>query len=108
MLRGMQHVAGVDVYLFVAFNVLLNLLMSCTGGGVRVYDQQGKRRRVHFRTLDWELDPVREVVAHFVFVRRPGGKIMIVSSVTYTGFFFVGILTEMKEELSSTQFWSQT
>lgn len=53
---------------------------------MRASNQQGKRRKVHFRTLGWELDPAQEIVAHFVFVHRPGGKI-IVSSLTYTRIF---------------------
>lgn len=35
-LRGISQVTGIEMYLLVAFNVLLDLFMGCTSGGVLV------------------------------------------------------------------------
>ena len=96
-LRGIHQVTGVEMYLLVAFNVLLDLLMGCTSGGARVNDRRGKIRMLHFRTLDWGMDALRKVVVHLDFVEKPGGTI-IASSVTYVG--FVGVLTGVRKGLS--------
>ena len=47
---------------------LAGLSMSSISGGVRVSDQQGKRRIVHFRTLHWGPNLIRKTVVHLVFV----------------------------------------
>lgn len=51
------------MYLLVAFNLLLDTMMGCSSGGVRVgnADGQGGTRMLHYRTLDWSMDPLREV-----------------------------------------------
>ena len=95
-LRGIQQVTGLEMYLLVSFNVLLDLTMGCTSGGVRISDGPATKM-VHFRTLDWGMDPLRKVVVHLDFVERPGGNI-IGSTVTYVG--FVGLLTGVKRGLS--------
>jgi len=108
-LRGISAAAGVPVYLLVAFNVLLDLLLGCTSGGVRVEAadaraQGGSRpsslsssRMLHFRTLDWGMDPLRKMVVELDFVRRQGGPV-VATSVTYFG--YVGVLTGVRRGLS--------
>lgn len=96
-LRGIQEETGIDMYLLVAFNVLLDLLMGCTSGGARVSDSAGLETMLHFRTLDWSMDPLRKVVAHLDFVEKPGGTVLA-STVTYVG--FVGVLTGVRQGLS--------
>lgn len=64
------------MYLLVAFNVLLDLWMSCTSGGARVSDSAGLETMLHFRTLDWSMDPLRKVVVHLDFVENPGGTVL--------------------------------
>lgn len=95
-LRGIQQVTGLEMHLLVAFNVLLDLLMGCTSGGIQISDGSATKM-LHFRTLDWGMDPLRKVVVHFDFVQNPGGKI-IASAMTYVG--FVGLLTGVKPGLS--------
>lgn len=93
-LRGIAEASGVEMWLLVAFNVLLDLFMGCTSGGARVRGRgAAASRMVHFRTLDWGMDALRLVVVQLEFVERPGGPV-IARSVTYVG--FVGILTGVR------------
>lgn len=85
------------MYLLVAFNVLLDLLMGCTSGGARVSDNAGLEKMLHFRTLDWSMDQLRKVVVHLDFVEKPVDAILA-SSVTYVG--FVSVLTGVRQGLS--------
>lgn len=96
-LRGLHQITGVDMYLLVAFNVILDVLMGCTSGGVRVQDGQGKTKMLHFRTLDWGMDPLRKVVVEYDFIEKTGGRV-VASTITYLG--FVGFLTGVKKNLS--------
>lgn len=96
-LRGIQEESGIEMYLLVAFNVLLDLLMGCTSGGARVSNGPGVETMLHFRTLDWSMDPLRKVVVHMDFIEKPGGNVLA-SSITYLG--FVGVLTGVRQGLS--------
>jgi len=91
-LRGISKATGVDMYLMVAFNVLLDLFMGCTSGGVKI-TEDGTEKMVHFRTLDWGMDVLRRVVVQLEYVEKEGGPI-IARAVTYVG--FVGILTGVR------------
>ncbi|KAJ9668450.1 hypothetical protein H2201_001498 [Coniosporium apollinis] len=95
-LRGICKVTGIDMYLLVAFNTLLDLFMGCTSGGVRVKDGNSSKM-LHFRTLDWGMDALRKVVVELEFVDRPHGEV-IARSITYAG--FVGVLTAVRKNLS--------
>lgn len=97
-LRGIARATKLPMYLLVAFNVLLDLLLGCTSGGVRVAEGTGDESRVlHFRTLDWAMDPLRQIVVELDFVRRPGGPV-VATAVTYFG--YVGVLTGVRDGLS--------
>lgn len=76
-LRGIQETTGVEMYLLVAFNVLLDLFMGCTSGAVRVEDDDKNTKMLHFRTLDWGMDALRKVIVHLDFVKKPGGDIIV-------------------------------
>ena len=92
-LRGISEAVGVEMWLLVAFNVLLDLFMGCTSGGARVRGEAGGSRMVHFRTLDWGMEALRLVVVQLEFVERAGGPV-VARSVTYVG--FVGMLTGVR------------
>ena len=96
-LKGIHEVTGIEMYLLVAFNVLLDLFMGCTSGGVGVADAQGSKRMLHFRTLDWGMPALRKVIVHLDFVGKPGGPV-IASSITYAG--YVGVLTGVRQGMS--------
>jgi hypothetical protein len=91
-LRGISKATGVEMYLMVAFNVLLDLFMGCTSGGVRIMED-GVEKMVHFRTLDWGMDVLRRVVVQLDYVEKEGGPV-VARSITYVG--FVGILTGVR------------
>ena len=96
-LRGLHQITGVDMYLLVAFNVILDVLMGCTSGGVRVKDGHTETKMLHFRTLDWGMNPLRKVVVEYDFVEKAGGRV-IATTITYLG--FVGFLTGVRKNLS--------
>lgn len=100
-IRGISEASGVDMYLLVCLNTLLDLFMGCTSGGARVkMGRSGSSRQtrmLHFRTLDWAMDPLREVVVQLDFINKPGGPV-VARSITYVG--FVGALTAVRPGLS--------
>lgn len=102
-LRGISEESGVPMYLLVAFNVILDLLMGCTSGGVRTLEKGrpfSEAKMLHFRTLDWTMDPLRKVVVQLDFVRSQSSNpnTILASSITYVG--FTGVLTGVRPGLS--------
>ena len=91
-IRGIHLATGIGMLLLVAFNVLLDLFMGCTSGGVRV--SEGKRM-LHFRTLDWGMDPLRKVIVHLDYLRN---GVRVASAISYVG--YVGVLTGVRNFLS--------
>jgi hypothetical protein len=97
-IRGISQAIRVPMYLLVAYNVLLDLFMGCTSGGARVTsDRSQGSTMVHFRTLDWDMPELRDVVVQFDYVGERGGQV-IASAVSYVG--FVGVLTAVRKDLS--------
>ncbi|KAK3315915.1 hypothetical protein B0H66DRAFT_559965 [Apodospora peruviana] len=97
-LKGIVRETNIPLFLLVAFNVLLDLLLGCTTGGVRVgsnADEGGDM--VHFRTLDWGMDTLRYLVVELDFVRTKGGPV-VATTVGYFG--YVGVLTGVRPGLS--------
>ncbi|OAP65716.1 hypothetical protein AYL99_01688 [Fonsecaea erecta] len=91
------------MHLLVSFNVILDCLMGCTSGAVKALEAgrpTGAARMLHFRTLDWSMDPLRSIIVQLEFVRsRSATPAEIVArSVTYVG--FTGILTGVRQDLS--------
>jgi hypothetical protein len=54
---------------------------------------------MHFRTLDWNMPELRDVIVQFQYVRNPGGQI-VARTVSYVG--FVGVLTCVRKGLSAS------
>lgn len=92
-LRGISKATGVPMHLLIAYNVLLDLFMGCTSGAAAVPDPETQYRMIHFRTLDWGMDALRDVVVQYEFVDKPHGKVLA-RSVSYVG--FVGVLTGVR------------
>lgn len=100
-LRGIAKASGVEMYFLVALNVLLDALLGCTSGGVvtslnKQRKEIGEVRMLHFRTLDWGMDGLRNVlvVLEFVRSRSQEPERVIGRTVTYAG--FVGVLTGVR------------
>ena len=99
-LKGISKATGVQMYLLVCFNVLLDLFMGCSSGGAAVRagkDSKGGSKMVHFRTLDWGMDALRQIVVQLDFVMQKDGPI-VASSITYAG--YVGVLTGARPGMS--------
>ncbi|KAF9873906.1 hypothetical protein CkaCkLH20_08640 [Colletotrichum karsti] len=108
-IKSIARVAGVDLYLAIALNVFLDLLLGCTSGAILVRpndaigDNDGPSvsdRLMHFRTLEWGMDSLRSLLVSLEFVNsktsNPGE--VIARSITYAG--FVGVLTGVRPNLS--------
>ena len=104
-LKGIAKASGVALYILIALNVLLDSLLGCTSGGVMTaLDKKGgkrapvseEQRMLHFRTLDWGMDPLRSVLVELEFVRSRSTEPekVIARTVTYAG--FVGVLTGVR------------
>jgi hypothetical protein len=97
-LRGISKTLGLPLYLLVAYNVFLDLFMGCTSGGARVQvEGLEESRMMHFRTLDWGMPELRDVVVQYEFLERPGGEV-IARTISYVG--YVGVLTGLRRGLS--------
>ena len=94
-IKGFARLAGVDLFLVVALNVFLDVMMGCTAGCVETKPRSGAERLTHFRTLDWGLDPLRDlvVVLEYVDSSKDADRV-IATSVTYAG--FMGVLTGVR------------
>lgn len=97
-IRGISRETGVQLYLLVCLNVVLDLLMGCTSGGVRVRHHGSQMKMLHFRTLDWGMDPLRELVVQLDYVQGAEPDKVLATSITYVG--FVGVLTGVRKDLS--------
>ncbi|KAI1261400.1 beta subunit of N-acylethanolamine-hydrolyzing acid amidase-domain-containing protein [Xylariaceae sp. FL1019] len=109
-IKGISAGSGVPLYLLVALNNLLDCLLGCTSGAVPVAPPRGSRnsaasdaqltRLMHFRTLDWGMDELRDILVLLEFVNsssaEPGR--VLARSITYAG--FVGSLTAVRKNLS--------
>lgn len=97
-LRGLSRAFGVPLYLLIAYNILLDLLMGCTSGGMLVEDSAIREASMmHFRTLDWGMPTLRKATVQLNFKERSEGPI-IATTVGYVG--FVGVLTGVRPNLS--------
>ncbi|KAF7586901.1 N-acylsphingosine amidohydrolase (acid ceramidase) 1 [Aspergillus hancockii] len=100
-IKGISRTTGIEMYLLVSFNVLLDLLMGCTSGAARtrLSTADGEQSRMlHFRTLDWGMDELRKLLICFEFVRGPDYNTVLATNITYIG--FVGVLTGVRRGLS--------
>jgi hypothetical protein len=100
-IRGISAATGIEMYLIVSLNVLLDVLMGCTSGAARSQDKGRDTtmpRMLHFRTLDWGMDALRRVLVQFEYVRGPDYETVLATNITYIG--FVGVLTGVRRGLS--------
>ncbi|KAJ5191599.1 beta subunit of N-acylethanolamine-hydrolyzing acid amidase-domain-containing protein [Penicillium cinerascens] len=97
-LRGISRVTDIDMYLLISLNTVLDLLMGCTSGGVRT-KCGSSTKMLHFRTLDWGMDPLRDLIVQLEF-RRGDDPTLLATTVTYVG--YVGVLTGVRKGLSAS------
>jgi hypothetical protein len=65
-IRGIAQATGVPLNLVVAYNTFLDLFSGCISGGVKAKDVGGI---VHFRGLDWGMDPLRDLIIRVEYLR---------------------------------------
>lgn len=97
-LRGISRATDIDMYLLISLNTVLDLLMGCTSGGVRT-KRGSSTKMLHFRTLDWGMDPLRDLIVQLEFRRREDPT-LLATTVTYVG--YVGVLTGVRKGLSAS------
>ena len=69
-IRAIARDVGIDVYLAVAYNTLLDLFSGCMSAGVMLRSSKGEEEKmVHLRGLDWDMDPLRELIVRVEYVR---------------------------------------
>jgi hypothetical protein len=72
-IRGIADATGLTYHLVVAFNTFLDLFSGCTSGGVKVNDAGNRcdaEGVVHFRVLDWAMEPLRKLIICVEYVRN--------------------------------------
>ncbi|KAI8166435.1 Acid ceramidase [Colletotrichum sp. SAR 10_70] len=71
-IRSIAETAGVDLHLVIALNTFLDCLLGCTSGAVPVCDddapEDAPSRLMHFRTLDWGMPELADVLVQLDFV----------------------------------------
>jgi len=66
---GISKATELPIHLVVAYNTFLDLLSGCMSGGaqVNVPGVQGSRM-MHFRNLDWGMDPLRRLIIRVEYI----------------------------------------
>ncbi|KAF3479549.1 uncharacterized protein GIQ15_06525 [Arthroderma uncinatum] len=98
-IKGISEATGIGLYILVSLNVFLDLLMGCTSGAALTKHQQDlDAKMLHFRTLDWDMDELRQLIVKLEYIRSSESDTALATSVTYVG--FVGVLTGVRKGLS--------
>ncbi|KAK1978946.1 beta subunit of N-acylethanolamine-hydrolyzing acid amidase-domain-containing protein [Colletotrichum cereale] len=101
-IRSIAAIAKIGTHLLMSLNLFLDLMLGCTSGAalVRPVGEDTKDRLMHFRTLEWGMDALREllVIVEFVDSSKGGPDEVVARSVSYAG--FVGCLTGVRKDLS--------
>lgn len=96
--KGIAKTADLPLHLVVALNVMLDSLLGCTSGGVltRSKTEGEEDRMMHFRTLDWGMEGLRDLLVVLEFVRSDSANPdqILARTVTYAG--FTGVLTGVR------------
>ncbi|KXH62855.1 hypothetical protein CNYM01_03716 [Colletotrichum nymphaeae SA-01] len=105
-IKSIAEVAGIPVHQLMALNTFLDLMLGCTSGAALVKDDSKRKisggdpdRLMHFRTLEWGMDILRDILVIIEYVNTNNGSNEVIArSVNYAG--FVGMLTGVRKGLS--------
>ena len=67
-IRAISKATRIPVYRVVAYNTFLDIFSGCMSGGVQTKvggagaNANATTRMLHFRNLDWEMDPLRNMI----------------------------------------------
>ncbi|KAF4777328.1 hypothetical protein HER10_EVM0000012 [Colletotrichum scovillei] len=101
-IKSIAEIAGIPVHQLMALNTFLDLMLGCTSGAALVKDDSKRKigggdpdRLMHFRTLEWGMDILRDILVIIEYVNTNNGPNEVIArSVTYAG--FVGMLTGVR------------
>ncbi|KAK1518057.1 uncharacterized protein CCOS01_12314 [Colletotrichum costaricense] len=101
-IKSIAEVAGIPVHQLMALNTFLDLMLGCTSGAALVKNDSKRKigggnpdHLMHFRTLEWGMDILRDILVIIEYVdTNNGSNEVIARSVTYAG--FVGMLTGVR------------
>ncbi|KAH9479829.1 N-acylethanolamine-hydrolyzing acid amidase [Psilocybe cubensis] len=94
-ISGIARNTGIPLHIVVAYNTFLDLFSGCISGGARVAACAGKSKVIHFRNLDWDMEPLRDMIIRVEYMI--GGRV-VARAVTYAG--YIGVLTGVRKGLS--------
>ena len=74
-IRAISKATRIPIYRVVAYNTFLDLFSGCVSGGVQAKVGSGRTTRIlHFRGLDWEMEPLRAMIIRVEYLVN--GKIV--------------------------------
>lgn len=72
-IRAISKATSIPIYRVVAYNTFLDLFSGCMSGGVQT-KAGATTSMLHFRNLDWEMDPLRNMIIRVEYLVN--GKIV--------------------------------
>ncbi|KAK0371093.1 hypothetical protein CLIM01_11553, partial [Colletotrichum limetticola] len=104
-IKSIAEVAGIPVHQLMALNTFLDLMLGCTSGAALVKNDSKRKigggnpdHLMHFRTLEWGMDILRDILVIIEYVNTNNGSNEVIArSVTYAG--FVGMLTGVRHQI---------
>ncbi|KXH25465.1 hypothetical protein CSIM01_09259 [Colletotrichum simmondsii] len=76
-IKSIAEVAGIPVHQLMALNTFLDLMLGCTSGAALVKDDSKRKigggapdRLMHFRTLEWGMDILRDILVIIDLLRH--------------------------------------
>ena len=74
-IQAISKATGVPIHRVVAYNTFLDIFSGCASGGVRTkLGASDTTTMLHFRNLDWEMEPLRNMVIRVEYLVN--GKIV--------------------------------
>uniref|UniRef100_A0A8H7XWB5 ceramidase n=1 Tax=Psilocybe cubensis TaxID=181762 RepID=A0A8H7XWB5_PSICU len=73
-ISGIARNTGIPLHIVVAYNTFLDLFSGCISGGARVAACAGKSKVIHFRNLDWDMEPLRDMIIRVEYMI--GGRVV--------------------------------
>ena len=75
-IRAISKATRIPIYRVVAYNTFLDLFSGCMSGGVqaKLKARSAATSMLHFRNLDWEMDPLRNMIIRVEYLVK--GKVV--------------------------------
>ncbi|KAJ0312402.1 hypothetical protein COL5a_002080 [Colletotrichum fioriniae] len=104
-IKSIAEAAGIPVHQLMALNTFLDLMLGCTSGAALVKGDCKRKaggddpdHLMHFRTLEWGMDILRDILVIIEYINTSNGSNEVIArSVTYAG--FVGMLTGVRHRI---------